>query len=95
MSDALSIKYDLAIMALGILSTGFLGILVFVAVSTLKRIDKMQEMQNTILISIAAIQEQVKTLFSRSEDHAGDIDKIGDLITEQENQIRKLHNRRS
>lgn len=67
---------QLVLVCLSIISTGFIGILLYVVGRALKSLDTMQTGQTALLVTIAAMQEQIKTLFGKSEDHAEDIGQI-------------------
>lgn len=67
---------QIIMLALSLVSTGFIGLLLHVVGKALQSQEQAQRTQTLILIDISRIQEQIKTLFSNTEQHRSDIEQI-------------------
>lgn len=80
---------------LSLISTGFIGLLLYIVGRALKGQETTQAIQVAMLKDITAIQEQIKTLFSEGGRHENDIASIENHLHGYSNRGRRNEQHRT
>ena len=71
---------QIVLWVLGIVSTGFVGLLIYLMTKSLNALESMLTAQNKMNVSLGVVGEQIKTLFHNDEKHEKAIETLSSRV---------------